>query len=281
MVVFPNIKINLGLQVLRKRDDGYHDISTVMIGVDWTDVLEIVPALDGVEKLVVSGLPVNCPPEKNLVMKAVNAVRERVGKLPEVHVFLHKNVPDGAGLGGGSSDAAFTILALNELFDLGLSRPEMADIAAHIGSDCPFFIYNIPMLASGRGEILEPLHDLGSILSKFKVAIVKPVDVSVSTAVAYAGVTPSDNRQSIIECLKYETTDWRKNLVNDFEGSVFKHCPETGVIKDKMYDLGCVYAAMSGSGSAVFGIFEPEALKRIEFEKIFPGCVCHTGYFIV
>ena len=293
MVVFPNIKVNLGLYVLRKRQDGYHDIATAMVGVDWCDVLEVGPihrkdelltdnsTYPVADSLLSSGIPISCPPEKNLVIRAVKAVRSVRPDLPSVEVCLHKNVPDGAGLGGGSSDAAFTIRALNERFGLGMSDTLMADIASGIGSDCPFFIYNNPMLATGRGEILEPLPELSSKLSGYNIVVVKPFGVAVSTTQAYAGITPKDSRMPLTDILARSVTEWRHLLVNDFEESISRFTDIPAKIKSVLYSLGAVYAAMSGSGSAVFGIFSAEDVQRTDFQDVFKDCNVHVGRFIL
>lgn len=257
MVVFPNCKINLGLDILCRRSDGFHEIRTAMAGVDWTDVLEIVPAVGDSDTLTVTGRGVNCPPEKNLVMRAIRAVRA-LRDFGSVDVYLEKIIPDGAGLGGGSSDAAFAVMAVNDLFDLGMNRAEMADIASTVGSDCPFFIYNTPMLASGRGEILEPMAGLDAKLSGYKVVIIKPEGCSVSTAAAYAGVTPRVPDVDIVDVLDLPIVDWRHELKNDFETSIFAIHPHLADIKANLYEAGAIYAAMSGSGSSIFGIFDSE-----------------------
>lgn len=282
MVVFPNIKINLGLEILRKRPDGYHDIATVMVGVDWCDVLEVVPATGETDSLVTTGLSVACPPEKNLVMKALRAVRQSCGvKVPPVDVFLHKNVPDGAGLGGGSSDAAYMIIALNRLFNLGLIDEEMARIAAGIGCDCPFFIYNVPMFATDRGDILTPVAGLDRILRDYKVVVVKADDVAVSTPEAYAGVIPCEKNVRPTEIICLPVDDWKGRLINDFEKSIFAKTTRPELIKAAMYDLGASYASMSGSGSAVFGIFRKDLAESTDFPAIFPDCAIHEGEFIL
>lgn len=281
MVLFPNIKVNLGLDILRKRPDGYHDIATVMIGVDWCDVLEVIKAPDGTDRLYTSGLWVDCPPEKNLVMKALKGVRERFGdKIGTVHIYLQKNVPDGAGLGGGSSDAAFMIKAINTLFDLKMPDTEMAEIAAGIGCDCPYFIYNTPMLATGRGELLAPVAGLSDVLTDYKIVIVKADDVAVSTAAAYAGITPALKEVSPELIIKRPVDQWKDALVNDFEPSIFSKTERPEAIKKQLYLMGAVYASMSGSGSAVFGIFKPDVIEAIDFSAIFPECAIHVGEFL-
>lgn len=281
MVVFPNAKVNLGLDVLRKRNDGYHDISTVMVGVDWCDVLEIVPSRDGCDHLSVTGHKVDCPVEDNLVMKALRTMRLKQGELiPAVEIYLHKNIPDGAGLGGGSADAAFTVTALNKLFNLNLTAEEMADIAAHVGSDCPFFIYNKPMLAQGRGELLSPLPGLEDILAPYKVVIIKPLGASVSTRVAYSGITPAIPETPIERIVFNEVASWKDTLTNAFEKSIFAHTTEPESIKRQLYELGAVYASMTGSGSSVFALFERDKVPA-NIKERFAACNSHVGSFVL
>lgn len=278
MILFPNAKINIGLHILRKRPDGYHDIETVMYPVPWTDILEIVPARGEETTLTVTGRGVACPPEKNLVMKAYRAL-DAVTPLPPADIFLHKIIPDGAGLGGGSADAAFTLTGLNSLFALGLSDGELAEIAGTIGADCPFFIGNRPMLCTDTGTTLTPF---GLSLAGMTVAIVKSA-VSVPTAAAYAGVTPKIASPSLPELLSaLSPGEWSGKIVNDFEASVFAAYPVVGEIKRALAERGAVYVAMSGSGSAVYALFDDtyinkgdklaESLKR-EFE----GCDVFVG----
>jgi 4-diphosphocytidyl-2-C-methyl-D-erythritol kinase len=255
MILFPNAKINIGLDILAKRPDGYHNIETVMYPVPWSDILEIVPARGTSTTLTTTGRPVECPPEKNLVMKAYRALNEFV-ELPPVDIYLHKVIPDGAGLGGGSSDAAFTLKALNNMFSLGLTDSQLADIAASLGADCPFFIYNSPMLATGTGTTLTPFP---MSLSGHSIAIVKP-DVSVPTAAAYAGVRPHTPEVELSHALKEcDCRKWRGLVKNDFEQSIFPSHPVIADIKHTLYNIGAEYAAMSGSGSSVFGIFDRDA----------------------
>ena len=270
MILFPNCKINLGLRILRRRPDGYHDIATVMYPTDWCDILEITPSKDGETHLVTTGNPVDCPPEKNLVMKAYNAVKQLFPSLPAVEINLHKIIPDGAGLGGGSADASFTILGLNEIFNLGLDKSKMAEIAAGIGSDCPFFIYNRPLLATGIGEIFS---ETEVDLTGYHLLIVKPHS-SVSTKEAYAGVTPRDGGISPAEIVKSDVSCWKNSLVNDFEDSLFPNHPEIEAVKTKLYELGAVYASMTGSGAAVYGIFR-ELGNAEKAQKAFDGFTSH------
>lgn len=268
MILFPNAKINIGLNIISKRSDGYHDIETIMYPVPWCDILEIVPASGTETTLTVTGRTVACPPEKNLVMKAFRALDSHI-PLPPVDIFLHKIVPDGAGLGGGSADAAFTLVALNDLFNLDLGKEQLAEIASGIGADCPFFIYNVPMLATGTGTNLAPV-DFS--LKGYRIAIVKPA-VSVPTAEAYAGVTPKSPEFPLMESATKNPCGWAGKVANDFEASVFERHTEIAAIKESLIALGAVYAAMSGSGSAVFGIFPEECDNLADsLESAFPGC---------
>lgn len=253
MILFPNAKINLGLDVVRRRPDGYHDISTVMMPIDWHDVLEIVPAKNGRTTLTTYGRPIDCPPEKNLVMKAYRALSDMLGGLPPTDIYIEKIIPDGAGLGGGSADAAFTLVGLNEVFNLGLEKRQLAEVAAMIGADCPFFIYNTPAYCSGTGTDIS--HDIKLELAPYSILIAKPRVASVSTKEAYEGVTPCEPELDIRSILKLPPSQWQGKLKNDFEPSVFRHIPRIEEVKKQMLACGAVYASMSGSGSAVYGIY--------------------------
>ena len=267
MIVYPNAKINLGLNILRRRPDGYHDIETLMVPVPWRDILEIVPSSGTGTTLTVSGRAVGCPPEKNLVMKAYRALAATVD-IPPVDIYLHKIIPDGAGLGGGSADAAFTLTCLNGLFALGLDREQLAAIAAGIGADCPFFIYNRPMMATSTGTVLRPVELSATPMA---IAIAKPRGVAVSTAEAYAGVTPSENSQSLDSIITLPVGEWqRAGLKNDFETSVFAKALATAALKRHFIDSGAVYAAMSGSGAAVFGLFDDIGAARAAAAAVSP-----------
>ena len=264
MIKFPYCKINIGLEILRKRDDGYHDIRTVMYPVPWTDILEIVPAAGATDTLTVTGNAVDCPPEQNLVMKAVRALRE-VAEFPPYDIYLHKIIPDGAGLGGGSSDAAIAVVMLNDMPALGLSDEDMAMILSRVGSDCPFFIYDMPMLCEGRGEIMTPVE---LDLRGWHLVIAKPENAHVSTARAYAGVTPCVPQASLAEAVNAPVEEWRTTVKNAFEPSVFAAAPVIALVKSRMQQLGAAYTSMSGSGAAVYGLFRepvPEEIVRAAF----------------
>lgn len=258
MILFPNAKINIGLNVLRRRPDGYHDLDTLFYPIGWRDVLEIVPASGECATLTVTGRAVDCPAEKNLVMKAYRALSEKV-ELPPVDIYLHKVIPDGAGLGGGSSDAAFTLRGLNEMFALGMTDADLAGVAVTIGADCPFFIYNRPMFASGIGDLLRPA---GLSLDGYLICVVKP-DESVSTREAYSGVVPSVPLAPLSDKLSRPVETWRGEVANDFEKSVFPLHPVIESVKERLYGLGAVYASMSGSGAAVYGIFPSDYADRL------------------
>ena len=244
MLVFPNAKINLGLNVVRKREDGYHDIETLFVPVfSLCDILELRHS-DSFEVRVLNA------PIRDTLCSAAYALLRGKYDLPPVRINLYKNIPSGAGLGGGSSDAAFTLMALDSLFGLHLSKEELCGYAAAIGSDCPFFIYNRPMLASGRGEVLSP-YDFPLDESELRIY---PQDVFVSTKEAYAGITPTEPRMHIEQALKLPFGSWKDNVVNDFEKSVFEKHPSLAFARQRLYDEGAGYAAMSGSGSALFTV---------------------------
>lgn len=249
MIIFPNCKINLGLHILERREDGYHNIETVMYPVmNLRDSIELLPAHE--DSFTTSGFVVDCSHDDNICMKVVRLMRSRYDIAP-VAVHLHKAIPFGAGLGGGSADASFLIRGLNEIFGLGLAVETLCSLASELGSDTPFFIRNAPALCTGRGEIMSSI-DVD--LSQYRIEIVKP-EVNVSTAEAYRNVKPDASRKSLSEIVSGDISMWRESLVNDFEASVTAAHPEIKELKDDMYRRGAIYAAMSGSGSAVFGIF--------------------------
>lgn len=277
MILFPNAKINLGLDILRRRPDGYHDISTVMVPVSWSDVLELIPGHGEDTTLSVSGRGVDCPVEKNLVMKAYRALSTRV-ELPPVDIYLRKVIPDGAGLGGGSSDASAVLRGLNEMLALDFSDEELAEVASTLGADCPFFIYNRPMLCTGTGTDMSPI-DIPS-LSGLGVLIVKP-QVSVPTAAAYSRVTPAIPAEPVEEIVKLPVAEWQGRLKNDFEPSVFAAYPEVARVKEQIMSLSPLYASMSGSGASVFGLFESDKLSAIDREALhreFESCDIFAGH---
>ncbi len=251
MLLFPNAKINLGLEITSRRPDGYHNLDTVFYPVDWCDILEIVPAKSDCCTLSVTGNHVDCPPEKNLVMRAWSVMNSHM-PIPPVDIYLHKIVPDGAGLGGGSADAAFMLKGLNDMFALELGNDLLAQYAAEIGADCPFFIYNTPMRATGIGNIFSPV-DVN--LSDYRLVIVKP-PVSVSTKQAYSKVTPVPALTDLAQTLStIPPAQWQPIVANRFETSVFPQFPVIEELKQNILAAGADYASMSGSGASVFGIF--------------------------
>jgi 4-diphosphocytidyl-2-C-methyl-D-erythritol kinase len=307
MIVFPNCKINLGLQILNKREDGYHNLATVFYPVQWRDVVEVVrlddgrqttdysKTLSGVEgsgesiersrdaiqniEFTSSGLHIEGDPANNLCIKAYHLLKKDFPSLPPVQMHLHKTIPMGAGLGGGSADGAFTLKLLNEKFQLGLSEQQLIDYSLQLGSDCPFFIINKPCYATGRGEMLE---EVELDLSAYQFVIVNP-GIHVNTGWAFAHLSGRSERPDseqddatssgrlerpdLRTIIQQPITTWKEQLINDFEAPVCKAHPEISEIKQQLYDAGALYASMTGSGSTVFGVFEKEFDELIEFEK--------------
>ncbi len=266
MICFPNAKINLGLHVTSKRKDGYHEIETCMVPIPLFDALEMI--LDKKATWHSTGLNIPGDPEDNLILKAEKLLKKDFHGLPNLNIHLHKNIPMGAGLGGGSADGAFALKLMSNLFDLHLDDFFLEEYAAQLGSDCPFFIQNTPQIARGRGEILEPI-DLS--LKGVHLVLINP-GIHIGTKEAYAGVTPSTPKVKIEEILS-DRSRWKTELVNDFEPSVFSRYPEIAEIKAEMYASGAFYASMSGSGSSIFGLFpeKPSGLSWKEGYFIFKG----------
>ena len=260
MIVFPNAKINIGLNVVSKREDGYHNLVTIFYPVKLADALEIADSAK--TEFTLSGLPIDSAPENNLVYKAYSMLKKDF-KLPELKIHLHKIIPFGAGLGGGSSDAAFALRLINEYCNLGLSISELKRYASQIGADCTFFIENIPAFARGIGDQLEPI-DID--LSAYKIVIVKP-QTSVNTINAYRNIKPAAPRFSLKELTKITIEEWKNFVVNDFEKTVSNSVPEIRFLKETLYEMGALYASMSGSGSAVYGIFRH---LPADFDKSLP-----------
>ena len=256
MIAFPNAKINLGLHITEKRPDGFHNLETVFIPVGWSDVLEIVLA----DKLqfTSSGIQISGDPESNLVMKAYQILQKDFS-LPPLKIHLHKHIPMGAGLGGGSSDAAYMLKLLKKTFNLNLSEEKLLEYSARLGSDCPFFILNKPVFATGKGEIMNIIN---LNLNGWFILLVKP-PVEVSTAKAFQYVVPDKPKISLPQVLKLPIQEWKGKVINQFESSVVQQYPEIGDIKQHLYKLGAVYASMSGSGSCVFGFFHQLPLHWI------------------
>lgn len=245
---------------MSKRTDGFHNIETCFYPVPWCDVLEIILSNDF--SFTNTGIPITNTEEENLCVRAYQNLKEAYN-LPAVKIHLHKIIPMGAGLGGGSADAAFTLKLLNTICSLDLSVDKLIEIAAQLGSDCPFFLYERAMIGTGRGEVLSAI-DV-SLAGKY-IVIVKP-DIHVSTKDAYRNVTPDASKPSIREILqKEDVKDWKNMLANDFEESVFRQYPEIKRIKEMLYEKGAFYASMSGSGSSVYGLFDGPVHLKERFE---------------
>ena len=255
MLAFPNIKINLGLSITEKRPDGYHNLETVFYPVALEDALEIRTSSETEKKIILHqyGMEIAGNPEDNLVVKAY-LLMDKEFHLPPIEIHLYKHIPSGAGLGGGSSDAAFMLKLLNDHYQLGVSEEQLEVYAATLGADCAFFIRNAPTFAEGIGNIFSPIP---LSLKGYKILIIKP-DVFVSTREAFANIHPHHPEYSIKEAIKRPVNEWKEILINDFEDSVFPQHPVIGEIKAELYRQGAVYASMSGSGSSVYGLFEPE-----------------------
>lgn len=271
MITFPNAKINLGLNIVEKRPDGYHNLETVFYPVRLEDALEVCISNGsaGECRLHQSGVPIEGDSESNLVVKAYRLL-EKSYCLPAVDVYLYKHIPSGAGLGGGSSDAAYMLKSLNELLDLHIETEQLEAYAATLGADCAFFIRNHPVFAEGIGNVFSPI-DFS--LQGWYVVLVKPA-VFVSTREAFSLISPQKPVVSIQEIIRRPVNEWKDVLVNDFEKSVFAAHPEIEQIRNRFYDLGAVYAAMSGSGSSVFGLFSQACPNCREW---FPGNFVWTG----
>jgi 4-diphosphocytidyl-2-C-methyl-D-erythritol kinase len=262
MICFPNAKINLGLQILQKRKDGYHEIETCLYPIPLFDALEMI--LDKKSTWDQTGLPIPGDETNNLILKALKLLRKDFNDLPPVHIHLHKNIPMGAGLGGGSADGAFALTLMNKLFDLHLENWFLEEYASQLGSDCPFFVENTPKIATGRGEILEPVEvDL-----KGKYLVLINPNIHISTQEAYSGVKPQNPHGNLKDILSDQSL-WKEYLVNDFETNIFPKYPEIANIKSNLYEMGAFYAAMSGSGATVFGLYDQKPSTPYTSERYF------------
>ncbi len=273
MICFPNAKINIGLNIISRRKDGYHDLETLFYPIGLRDALEIVP-VKGLEatgkgndkryRLFQTGNPLTGATEENMVVKALNVIAEK-RSIPPVDIHLLKKIPSGAGLGGGSSNAAFMLRLLNDTFHLDFNKEELAHMATSLGADCAFFIHNKPSLATGMGERLEPIN---LNLSRYFLLLVKP-SIEVSTKEAYTMIKPKKPELPLKEIIKIPLQEWRRFIKNDFEPSIFKKYPEIFNIKEQLYEMGAIFALMSGSGSSVYGIFEEEPKWQQQFQDHF------------
>ncbi len=269
MLRFPNCKINLGLHILDKREDGFHNLETVFYPVAFKDALELLPNTTNTTEIEFTGtgLAVDGNTDDNLCVKAYHLIKKDFTQLPAIKIHLHKAIPMGAGLGGGSADASFMLQMLNDKFKLNLSTSKLLNYSLLLGSDCPFFIINKPCFATGRGELLE---EIKVDLSAYKIVLVNP-GIHVNTRWAFSNISPSLPKKSVKEIVLQTIETWKAELKNDFETAVFAAHPQVKEIKETLYQQGAIYAAMSGSGSTVFGIFESNA-----------GAVSlkHSNYFI-
>ena len=252
MVSFPNCKINLGLHIVGKRADGFHNLETVFYPVPFKDALESIPSTNTEIEFTATGLAVYGKAADNLCVKAYDLLKKDFPELPAVKIHLHKSIPLGAGLGGGSADAAFMLKLLNEKYKLNLSTSTLLTYALQLGSDCPFFIINKPCFATGRGEVLE---EIKIDLSTYKIVLINP-GIHINTGWAFSNITPALQAKSIREIIQQSIKTWKAELKNDFETAVFTAHPAIKEIKESLYAQGAIYAAMSGSGSTVFGIFD-------------------------
>ena len=269
MITFPNAKINLGLNIVEKRLDGYHNLETIFYPINLQDALEVTRRENNDKEytLHISGSPLEGEPEDNLVVQAYKLLKKDYPGLLPVDIHMYKHIPAGAGLGGGSSDAACMIKPLNDKFSLGPSTERMEEYAVKLGGDCAFFIRKKTVFATGIGNLFEPVE---LSLKGYHIILIKP-DIFVSTRDAFAEIKPVRPAVSLKEIVKQPMETWKNSMKNDFEDSVFKKFPEIAAIKDELYDLGAVYAAMSGSGSSVYGIFKAP-IENVEDK--FCGCFC-------
>lgn len=262
MIVFPNCKINLGLNILRKRRDGFHDLETVFYPIPLNDALEIIESDAALlaPEFQITGLGIAGDTSSNLCVQAYKLLKKEIPRISPITMHLHKAIPAGAGLGGGSADAAFTLKLLNKRFALNLTNLHLMQYAMQLGSDCPFFILNKPCFASGRGEILE---EVDVSLNGYCFIIINP-GIHIETGLAFLQINPSVPEQSIKEIIKGPVETWKNTLKNDFEFTAFKKYPELKIIKEKLYEAGAVYASMTGSGSTLYGIFEDKESITID-----------------
>ncbi len=263
MLVFPNSKINIGLNITKKREDGFHNLETVFYPISLSDIIEFVETTKKTS-LNNTGVIIDSNPDNNLIIRAYKLLKKDF-ILPELKIHLHKIIPLGAGLGGGSANASFMLTSLNDKFNLRISEIRLLQYAQKLGSDCPFFIKNKPVFAEGTGNIFTEL-DLE--LSSFYIVIIKP-DIHISTKEAFREIDISKPQKSIKELIKLPVKEWEHSITNNFEKNIFKLYPEIKNIKDTLYKIGAVYSQMSGSGSSVFGIFENKPVLPEIFNKYF------------
>ncbi len=263
MVTFPNAKINIGLNITAKREDGFHSIETLFFPLKLTDMLEYIPSSTNT-LLSISGIQFETNTNNNLVMKAYHELMKEY-QLPPLKIHLHKKIPLGAGLGGGSADAAFMLKSLNDSFHLKISREKLEEMAGKLGSDCPYFLNNRAMYACGRGDKME---SVDFDINGYHLLLVVP-NISISTPWAYSKCKPVKPTADLRELIKQPLDKWQKSIKNDFEPVVFRAYPEIGLIKSKLLEMGAVYASLSGSGAAVYGLFKKEPDYKNQFPRAF------------
>jgi 4-diphosphocytidyl-2-C-methyl-D-erythritol kinase len=261
MIVFPHAKINLGLSIISKRPDGFHNLETVFYPVPLRDALEIVPSDENL--FFQTGLKIPGKQDDNLVLKTCRLLEKHHPHIKPLEIHLHKIIPLGAGLGGGSSDAAETIQLVNRFFKLKISSGTLSAYASEIGSDCPFFMQSAPCFATGRGEILEPLT---LEISNYSLLLVHP-EIRINTAWAFSKIRPSIPKYNLKQSISEPVQNWIYTISNDFEIPVFEAHPQLQIIKNRLYEAGAIYASMTGSGSTIFGIFDKSAVPEIAFEN--------------
>jgi 4-diphosphocytidyl-2-C-methyl-D-erythritol kinase len=264
MIAFPHCKINLGLSIIAKRADGYHELETVFYPVPLKDMIEIIHGNNSEIEVEFShsGLAIPGDQTQNLCIKAYHLLKKDFPSLPNIKMHLHKNIPMGAGLGGGSSDGTAVLKQLNDQFNLGLTLTDLLKYAAQLGSDCPFFVYDNACHSKGRGEILQPFN---CDLSDYKIALIHP-GIHISTAWAFSQLTPNQKNRTVADIVSSPIENWKHDLVNDFESPIINAHPVIGEIKKMLYDQDAIYASMTGSGSSIFGIFNKQkALSLAQF----------------
>lgn len=267
MLFFPNCKINLGLHILQKRADGFHNLETLFYPIRLQDALEIIqnPLASADEiKFTTSGLPIDADETNNICVKAYHLLKKDFSQLPSIQMHLHKSIPSGAGLGGGSSDGAFALMLLNKKFNLDISEERLIGYAFQLGSDCPFFIKNKPCFATGRGEKLE---EMELNLSEYAIVLIHP-GIHINTGWAFSKILPNNESISLKEIIRLPIPEWKHILKNDFEEIVFAEHLEIKELKEMLYRQGAVYASMSGSGSSVYGLFEKDDVRIKKFERM-------------
>lgn len=266
MITFPNAKINLGLHIVEKRPDGYHNLETIFYPIRIHDALEIAVNEDNEDIFTNSGIEIEGNSNSNLCIRALNLLRER-HNIPPLKIHLHKNIPMGAGLGGGSADGAYMLNMLNDKFKLELSTFQLQQYAQRLGADCAFFIENKPALAKGIGDILSPI-DVD--LSKFHLVVIKP-DIHITSLQAYQNIKPKKSEYQLEDLIK-NPKEWKNKLVNDFEAVIFPQYPKLKALKEDLYNRGAIYASMSGSGSAIFALFEQMPFIELDEAITYYNC---------